>query len=282
MHYPAGSYGMYDQTKVHIYFYPEPVTAFREVLASPIISNWAFTINANTVDTVYGDYGPTPVTLTFMSVFPHMHLLGKAIQSYAVTPALDTIPFVRINQWDFHWQEFYFFKYMQKVPGGSTIHGRGIYDNTLANHHNPNDPPINVSAGFNTTDEMFLIYYHFMIYQAGDEYINVDSLNNIYLSQDNTNNSLPITSSFNVFPNPFKDHVSITYQLINSAFVSVAIYDTQGRYIRTITHGLQDAGEQNLIWDGKNEAGLEVGSGLYYYSALVNGKPINGSIILMR
>ena len=98
-----------------------------------------------------------------------MHLLGKTIKSYAITPTSDTIKFANIPHWDFHWQDFYFFKHMQKVPQGSKIKGVGVYDNTATNEHNPNNPPVMVTAGLNTNDEMFLVYFHYMLYQNGDE-----------------------------------------------------------------------------------------------------------------
>ena len=39
-----------------------------------------------------------------MSVFPHMHLLGKDLICYAVTPSNDTINLIKINNWNFEWQ----------------------------------------------------------------------------------------------------------------------------------------------------------------------------------
>jgi hypothetical protein len=279
MHYPAGSYGLFDQTKVNIYFYDEPVDNFREVYAAPIIENWAFTIAANTIDTVYGEYGPIGGDITLVSVFPHMHLLGKYIDSYGITPLNDTLPFVRINNWDFHWQEFYFFKNMIHVPANTTMYGTGIYDNTTANMHNPNDPPIDVSAGLNTSDEMFLVYYHFMLYQAGDELINVDSLNTIFLQNPETGMQ---QYALNAWPNPFSSEVNISYMLDQSAFVSLYIYDVNGRAVRKLVRENQSAGEHQLVWDGTTEEGEKASPGIYFYSVMVDGVPVNGKLILNR
>lgn len=278
MHYPAGSYGEFDQTKVNIYFYPEPVSDFREIYAAPILQDWSFLIAANTIDTVESVYPDIAGNISMLSVFPHMHLLGKHIESYAITPSNDTIPFVRIPAWDFHWQEFYFFKYMQMIPTGSDIYGMGVYDNTDANHHNPNDPPINVGAGFNTTDEMFMIFFHFMLHQPGDENINIDSLNTIYLSTENYVANAPAV--FNVYPNPARDFVNINYSLTESAFVTVMIYDVQGRPVKKLIRENQSSGEHQLIWDGSNENGSKCNSGLYFYSANINGQLYSGQIVL--
>ncbi|MBI3136636.1 MAG: T9SS type A sorting domain-containing protein [Bacteroidetes bacterium] len=278
MHYPDGSYGEWDQTRVHIYFYPEPVTNFREIYAGPIIEDWGFTIAANTIDTVDASYGPIAADLTLMSVFPHMHLLGKYIQSYGVTPTNDTLNFVRINQWDFHWQEFYFFQYMKYLPVNSTLFGRGIYDNTAGNVNNPNDPPINVSAGLNTTDEMFLVYFHFMLYEPGDELINVDSLNTIFLSQQDY--ALAKPALIQAYPNPSSGDVTLSYSLAESGFVSVFIYDVNGRCIKKLVRGNQSAGEQKITWDGTTESGTKTTPGLYFYSAVIGGETYSGKLIL--
>jgi len=186
MHYPEGSYGTFDQTKVNIYFYDEPTPNFREINANPILQNWTFNIQANTIDTVEASFNGVINNFTLLSVFPHMHLVGESIESYALTPQNDTIPFVRIPHWDFEWQDFYWFEYMKKIPFGSEMYARGIYDNTSNNSHNPNSPPQNITAGLNTSDEMFLVYFHYMVYQPGDEFINVDSLTTAFLSVNST------------------------------------------------------------------------------------------------
>ena len=278
MHYPNGSYGEWDQTRVNVYFYPEPVTNFREIYAGPIVQDWAFNILANTIDTVDANYGPVPGDITMMSVFPHMHLLGKYIHSYAVTPANDTLKFVRINEWNFHWQEFYFFNYMKHIPANSTLYGRAIYDNTTANMHNPHDPPINVSAGLNTTDEMFLIYFHFMLYQSGDELINVDSLNTIFLNQPSYNLAKP--SVIQAYPNPFSSEVTLSYSLADPGFVSIFVYDINGRCIKKLVRTNQPAGEQKVIWDGSTESGTAASPGIFFYSAILNGESFTGKLIL--
>lgn len=280
MHYPEGSYGEFDQTTVNFYFYPEPVVNFREVFAQPLIQNWTFNIAANTIDSVETSISGIPFDYSLMSVFPHMHLLGTYIESYGIDPLNDTIPFVRIPQWDFEWQDFYFFDYMKQVPAGSTIYGKGIYDNTASNPNNPNDPPINVGAGLNTSDEMFLIYYHYMLYQSGDESINIDSLNNEYmilLSTLNEDKDKPFGAK--VYPNPFQNEVIIEYILTNPSFVSLYIYDLNGRIINKLARVEQESGTQQIVWDGTNDYGESVSSGIYYYSMLIDGVQLTGKII---
>ena len=277
MHYPEGSYGTWDQTKVHFYYYDEPVSNFRQVYANPIIQDWSFTIPANQIDSVEVTFNSVSTNFTMLSVFPHMHLIGKTIESYGVTPTNDTIPFIKIPHWDFDWQDFYWFEYMKKIPAGSQIHGKGIYDNTVNNIHNPNTPPIDISAGLNTTDEMFLIYYHYMLYQTGDENINVDSLTNIFLSQQE---SITLNSDISVFPNPFTEQATINFNLNQASFVSLYIYDMQGKLIKKLLRENLSSGEYKIDWNGTNTNNVKTSSGIYFYSMMIDGKPYSGIIVL--
>ena len=146
MHYPEGSAGMLDSTKIRFYFYPEG-TNIRDIQTAFLIQNWTFILPPNQITSVSSSFGPIPFDVSLMSIFPHMHLLGEYIECYAVTPSNDTINLIRINDWDFEWQGFYFFERFMKIPAGSIIYAEGSYDNT-ASANNPN--PIFVTPGDNT------------------------------------------------------------------------------------------------------------------------------------
>ncbi len=287
MHYPAGSAGLTDSTKVNFYFYPDNVSGLREITAAPLISKWNFCIDSGAIDTISNTYPPSgalTADYSVLSVFPHMHLIGQSIESYAVDGANDTIPFIKIPIWDFDWQDFYFFERILKVPSGSVIHGSGVYNNKPgANPHFPNPNPVRVCSGFNTTDEMFLIYYHFMQYQAGDENINTDSLNKLWL--DSMYNLVSIeeqyaNSLFNieVYPNPTTSQANITYDLKKLSNVVAIIYDNQGRFIKRLYRGKQTQGKHLLNWNGDNEQGEQVRKGIYHCSMLIDGVPVHKTI----
>ena len=171
MHYPEGSFGQLDSTKVKFYFYPQN-TVIREITTDFLIQNFFFTLPANHITQVTESFGPTIQDYSFMSVFPHMHLLGKDLECFAVTSTNDTINLIKINNWDFEWQGFYFFQKFIKIPAGSIIYAKGNYDNT-ASASNPN--PVSVSAGLNTEDEMFIFIFQFLPYQLGDENISIEN-----------------------------------------------------------------------------------------------------------
>ena len=175
MHYPEGSLGQLDSTKVRFYFYPQ-TTVIREISYDFLINEGLFGapfyLPPNQITEITGSFGPTSQDYSFMSVFPHMHLLGKDMVIYAVTPLNDTINLIKINKWDFEWQYSYFFEKFIKIPGGSIIYAKANYDNTVS----PSNPiPVTVQSGFNTQDEMFIGGFQFLPYQLGDENISIDN-----------------------------------------------------------------------------------------------------------
>ncbi len=113
----------------------------------------------------------TPEDQSVLYVWPHMHYLGKEFLAYAVTPAKDTIPLVRIPEWNFKWQELYRMKKFKKIPAGSVIHISGVYDNTSSNPQNPHSPPQYVASVGNmtSTDEMMTLLIIYTPYKEGDE-----------------------------------------------------------------------------------------------------------------
>ncbi|MCB9187305.1 MAG: T9SS type A sorting domain-containing protein [Flavobacteriales bacterium] len=177
IHYPTTANGQTDQTKVNIKY----TTGFvREVYIAPPLNHYSLNegslvVPANSVSTFSCDYQvPNQYDLTVLDVAPHMHLLGKSITVWAETPSNQTIPFIQINDWDFHWQGFYDFKNPIRIPAGSTVYSTATYDNTSNNPNNPNNPPQLVTAGESTTEEMMLVYFSYTLYVPGDENIVID------------------------------------------------------------------------------------------------------------
>jgi hypothetical protein len=118
-----------------------------------------------------------PDDISVLTINPHMHLLGKSFKAYAIKPGGDTIRLISIPKWDFHWQYFYTFKKMVKIPKGSTIIAEGVYDNTRKNLNNPYSPPRLVrdnDGSMRATDEMFQFIITYLMYRDGDENISLE------------------------------------------------------------------------------------------------------------
>lgn len=274
MHFPEGSAGETDDTKVRLYFYDEEVE-IREISTDPIIQNWSFNLPAGQITEVNGQYNNIGTDISVLSAFPHMHLLGKDIRSYALDADNDTIRLIDIPHWDFEWQQFYFFENAQHLPAGSTIYGEGHFDNTSSNPHNPNDPPISVGPGLNTSDEMFLVYYHYLAYQEGDELLDMEELTSMptFVEEHTAAQSIEV----NTYPNPFTESITLDVNYKTSALASLYIYSAQGKLITKLAER-QNIPAGNTQWTWTPDASVE--AGVYYYSLMVNGQSQSGMIQL--
>jgi len=67
------------------------------------------------------------------------------------------------------------------------------------------------------------------------------------------------------YPNPFNPTTNIRYSLPFQSSVELKIYDIMGREIKSINIAAQSQGYQNITWNGTNENGTQVSSGIYLY-----------------
>jgi hypothetical protein len=67
------------------------------------------------------------------------------------------------------------------------------------------------------------------------------------------------------YPNPFNPTTTIRYVLGEAGPVTVSVFNVQGALVRVLEDGPADAGENMVVWDGRNEGGLSVSSGVYFY-----------------
>ena len=69
------------------------------------------------------------------------------------------------------------------------------------------------------------------------------------------------------YPNPFNPVTTIPYSIggHNPAFVNLRIYDVKGALVRTLVSEYKAPGVYHALWDGKNEFGRSVSSGIYFY-----------------
>ena len=67
------------------------------------------------------------------------------------------------------------------------------------------------------------------------------------------------------YPNPFNSSTKITYSLPKSLPVEINVYDILGREIRTLMNRTELAGIRSVSWDGLDNFGQKVPSGIYFY-----------------
>ena len=99
--------------------------------------------------------------------------------------------------------------------------------------------------------------------------------------------NVPALSLAPSFPNPANPEVWIPYRLGQPASVQVQIYDGRGRLVRILDLGRQQAGDYHsrqtaAYWDGHNEIGEQVGSGLYFYEVQADRVRRVRKIVIVR
>jgi subtilisin family serine protease len=83
-------------------------------------------------------------------------------------------------------------------------------------------------------------------------------------------------------PNPFNPMTHITYSMPMAGEVTLRIYDVSGRLIRDLASGLRSAGRHQEKWDGTNQQGRDVASGIYFARLTVEGQMQMKSMLLLR
>jgi hypothetical protein len=88
-------------------------------------------------------------------------------------------------------------------------------------------------------------------------------------------NRPPVFQLFQNYPNPFNSSTVIWYYLPDVGFqpaeVEITIYNLLGKLVKTLVKARQYPGEHKVLWDGKDDSGKEVASGIYFYRLKVSG-----------
>jgi hypothetical protein len=82
------------------------------------------------------------------------------------------------------------------------------------------------------------------------------------------------------YPNPFNPATTINYSLEQDVKVSLRIYDVLGRHVRTLVDDVQPVGEKAVVWDGTDDVGRHVSSGVYMY-VLNSGDEVQSQKMLL-
>ena len=67
------------------------------------------------------------------------------------------------------------------------------------------------------------------------------------------------------YPNPFNPTTTIKYSIAQAASVQLVVYNVAGQRIRSLVNETKPAGTYTEIWDGKNDGGRSVATGIYFY-----------------
>src|SRR5262249_1040682 len=109
-----------------------------------------------------------PVDVDVLAVYPHAHFLARTMDARATLPDGRVQALIRIDTWDFKWQDVYRYVEPLPLPKGTTVAFRFTYDNSGENPRNPSRPPKRVVAGMRSTDEMAHLQLQVRLRRADD------------------------------------------------------------------------------------------------------------------
>jgi len=84
------------------------------------------------------------------------------------------------------------------------------------------------------------------------------------------------------FPNPFNPSTTFTFDVPQTQVVRLAVYNLLGEKVRSVTDGVVEAGRHQVRWDGTNDQGRGVVSGVYFYRLEASGFVSTKKMILMK
>jgi len=93
----------------------------------------------------------------------------------------------------------------------------------------------------------------------------------------------PVTASLNQnYPNPFNPTTNISYELQQTQPVVLQVYNTKGQLVKTLVNETQTEGVHNVVWNGDDNSGNSVSSGVYFYKMKSSTFESARKMILMK
>jgi hypothetical protein len=84
------------------------------------------------------------------------------------------------------------------------------------------------------------------------------------------------------YPNPFNPQTVIEYALPRDSRVSIVVYNVLGQSVKVLKNEWEQAGYRSITWDGTNQKGEEVGSGIYFYKIQANDFVKTKKMVLLK
>jgi tetratricopeptide (TPR) repeat protein len=140
------------QPSIGLYFTPHPATKLPMLLQ--IENDAKLDIPPGQKDFLLTDDFILPIDVELMAIYPHAHYLGKDMKAFATLPDGTQQTLIHIPQWNLNWQAVYRYEQPVRLPKGTKVNLRYVYDNSEENPLNPNRPAVRVRGGNRSTDEM--------------------------------------------------------------------------------------------------------------------------------
>ncbi len=97
-----------------------------------------------------------------------------------------------------------------------------------------------------------------------------------------TETTAPPALALRAYPNPFNPQTTLRVDLAKEGALRVVVTDIQGRALRVLADGHHPAGERVLRWDGRDDAGRDLPSGVYLANAVTQQSTAKRKLVLLR
>ena len=87
---------------------------------------------------------------------------------------------------------------------------------------------------------------------------------------------------FQNYPNPFNPTTTVSFYLPRPGRAVLTVFDVQGRHLRALLDEALDFGMHEILWDGTDDRGNHVSSGIYFYRLASGGKVITKKLTVMK
>jgi hypothetical protein len=173
------------------------------------------------------------------------------------------------------------------MHSGDPVAGTGDLDS------DPADRRMMASFGpltFDAGDSQYVLIA-FAASQGGDNVASVGTLKNVLDFLDDVMTSadearpFDLPAAFTVsqnYPNPFNPATTIEYSLPRRAPVTVDIYNVLGQRVRRLVDEIQSAGRHRVVWNGTDENGKPVSTGLYFYKVTAGERITSRKMVLLK
>jgi len=145
-----------EQSSIGFYFTDEPPSRPIKQIQLPPLFGFAAGIDvaAGKSDFTIEESMTLPVDVEGIAIGGHAHYICDSMLMTARLPDGTTKTLLHIPEWDMDWQTRYHYKDRVALPAGTELKVKLVYDNSTQNPDNPNDPPVRIRWGRESTDEM--------------------------------------------------------------------------------------------------------------------------------
>lgn len=130
------------------------------------------------------------------------------------------------------------------------------------------DRTLGLSAGFGAQDTTL----HWVAFRDG----------NLLSIRENARALPKVPLLLTSYPNPFNAATTIRYRLADPADVELAIFDLGGRLVRRLGNSAQAPGQHRVVWDGRDDGGLPLASGIYFITLVMPGHHAVQKVALLK